>query len=83
MEVKIDGKNKYVTFALNKKFYPLEDILKSAQAFSEICWVNIDENEGKLNVTLTPKSDMELENLKNEFCNYVLGVIKTKRSDLI
>jgi hypothetical protein len=81
MKVKIDSNNKSITFSLNKNFYPLEEVLKTAQAFSEICWVNVEEDKDKFNVALTPKSDdTEVNNLKHEFCNYALGIIKTKSS---
>lgn len=59
---------------LNKEFYD-EDVIKEAlKDFEEVCEGKIINND--IEVELGPKEDTS--NLKEEFCNYVLGLMKNK-----
>lgn len=57
---------------LNNKFYNKEAVEEALDDFKEVCQGRI-LNE-KIEVELEPKE--ETENLQEEFCNYVLGLMK-------
>ena len=59
---------------LNNKFYSKEAIEEALKDFKEICKGRI-LNDG-IEVELEPKEEVKL--LKEEFCNYVLGLMKNK-----
>ena len=59
---------------LNKKFYNKRAIKDALKDFSNICKGKIIND--KIEVMLSPKK--KIENLKEEFCNYVLGLIKNR-----
>jgi hypothetical protein len=63
----------YITF--NSKFYKKEAIEAALKDFIEVCEGKILNN--KIDVELTPKQEIK-EPLKEEFCNYVLGMMKNK-----
>lgn len=59
---------------LNKKFYNKEIVKEALDDFKKVC-------EGKIlndniEVELEPKENVEM--LREEFCNYVLGLMKNK-----
>ena len=55
---------------LNNNFYSKEAIEESLKDFKEVC-------EGKiLNENIDVELDTEDEKIKEEFCNYVLGLMK-------
>ena len=67
-----------VIIQLNKQFYDLNSVNESIQDFNEVCTGKIDDkSEHEIKVILMPKNE-DIENLKYEFCNYVLGLMKNK-----
>ena len=67
---------KIVSF--NKKFYSIDAVEEAISDFSEICRASIIVNDDdKIVVELDPKHELEAP-LKEEFCNYVLGLLKNK-----
>jgi hypothetical protein len=66
--------NQKIRLNLNAKFYDVDSVKEALNDFGEIC-------EGKI---LNKNIDVELiikesvPNLKEEFCNYVLGLMKNK-----
>ncbi|MBT5273012.1 hypothetical protein HN695_07290 [Candidatus Woesearchaeota archaeon] len=56
---------------LNPKFYSEQAINETITAYKDICDAKIENNT----ITLTPKTDISDEKLKNEFCNYCLSLI--------
>jgi hypothetical protein len=60
----------------NSKFYDLDSIKESINDFKEICSGEAVNKNMEIIVTLNPRQDTP--NLKNEFCNYVLGLMKNK-----
>lgn len=63
---------KKMKIKLNNKFYNKEAVEGALDDFKEVCQGRI-LNE-KIEVELEPKE--ETENLQEEFCNYVLGLMK-------
>ena len=64
---------------LNKDFYQKDAIIEAISDFSEVCSGKIitqDKNQDII-VELQPLSD-DIQNLEEEFCNYVLGLMKNK-----
>lgn len=59
---------------LNPKFYSKEAVWEALKDFENVCEGKI-LNDG-MDVELIPKED--IKNLKEEFCNYVLGLSKNK-----
>jgi len=66
---------KIVSF--NKKFYSIDAVEEAIADFSEICRASIIENDDKIVVELDSKHEFDSP-LKEEFCNYVLGLLKNK-----
>ena len=67
---------KIVSF--NKKFYSIDAVEEAIADFSEICRASIIENDDdKIVVELDSKHEFDAP-LKEEFCNYVLGLLKNK-----
>jgi len=64
-----------VIIKLSNKFYTKQAIEKALKDYQELCDGKIVDNSFK--IKLVPKKEKEsLQNLKEEFCNYVLGVMK-------
>ncbi len=62
---------------LNKNFYNKEVVEQGLCDFKEVCdgkFLGVDLSADKLLIELVPKQDVEF--LKEEFCNYVLGLMK-------
>lgn len=59
---------------LNNKFYSKDAVKNALKDFEEACDGKILNNE--MEVELKPKG--KVENLQEEFCNYVLGLMKNK-----
>ena len=59
---------------LNSKFYNLGAVKEALRDFREVCQGKILDNS--IELELIPKED--IKNLKDEFCNYVLGLMKNK-----
>lgn len=58
-----------IKFKLNLKFYSKEAIQKAIKDFNHICKGKIINNQIQLS------SEKEIKNLKEEFCNYVFGIM--------
>jgi len=65
---------KKMIIKLNPKFYSKEAVWEALKDFENVCEGKI-LNDG-MDVELIPKED--IKNLKEEFCNYVLGLSKNK-----
>ncbi|MCK4521740.1 MAG: HxsD-like protein [Nanoarchaeota archaeon] len=59
---------------LNKEFYNKESVKEALNDFKGICRGKILNNS--IEIELKPKED--IKQLKEEFCNYVLGLMKNK-----
>lgn len=59
---------------LNKEFYDEESIGEALRDFDGVCEGRIIDDS--IEVELEPKE--EVEQLKEEFCNYVLGLMKNR-----
>jgi len=59
---------------LNKQFYSIEAIEETLNDFKDVCDGRILND--KIEVEIFPKE--EVRQLKEEFCNYVLGLMKNK-----
>jgi hypothetical protein len=61
---------------LNKRFYDEKAIREALNDFKEVCNGKILND--KIEIELEPKEDIKV--LKEEFCNYVLGLMKNKNA---
>ena len=59
---------------LNSKFYSKEAVEEALKDFKGVCEGKILNDD--MEIELKPKE--EIEKLKEEFCNYVLGLMKNK-----
>lgn len=59
---------------LNNKFYSREAIEEALKDFKEVCQGKIINDL----IEVELESKKEFRNLKEEFCNYVLGLMKNK-----
>lgn len=67
---------KIVSF--NKKFYSIDAVEEAIADFSDISRARVIENDDdKIVVELDSKHEFDSP-LKEEFCNYVLGLLKNK-----
>ena len=57
-----------------KKIYKKESIEKTAEEFVNACETQIKDLGGYYEIVLTPKQDIEIKELKGEFCNHCLCV---------
>lgn len=62
---------------LNKEFYPLNAINQAVKDFKEAASIKIRNEENHYKIEITPKQNIQF--LKEEFANYVLGISKNKR----
>ena len=60
-----------------KKVYNKKAILIAIRDFRKICGSKFRSNKDYFIVSIYPKS--AVSNLKEEFCNYVLGIMKNNR----
>lgn len=60
--------------SLNNKFYDKNAVQEAITDFEEVCEGKIVDDS--IEVELKPKEDVD--NLKEEFCNYVLGLMKNR-----
>ena len=68
-----------IVFKLNKKLYSKKAIEQAVLDYKEICEARIENEKSNYKVILNKKaSDDEISDdaLKNEFCNYCLGMMK-------
>lgn len=59
---------------LNNKFYDKKAVEEALDDFKKVCNGKIVNND--IEIELEPKE--KIENLQEEFCNYVLGLMKNK-----
>lgn len=72
-----NNQNKKIV-SFNKKFYSIDAVDEAIADFSEICRARvIENNDDKIVVELDSKQEFDAP-LKEEFCNYVLGLLKNK-----
>jgi hypothetical protein len=70
-----------VVFSLNSKFYPKEAVEKTLCAFGSLAQFSLGEEEGKHIIRIASSEPAaHLEELKLEFCNYCLGLVKQERA---
>ena len=67
-----------IQFSLNKKFYNEDAIKEALKDFNEVCCGDYKKIKGKFLITLKSKNEKHSELLKDEFCNYVLALMKNK-----
>lgn len=77
------GKGGEVVVTINTVFYPKDYILRTAEKFENICWINLEgDPEGCLFLSLKPKKkdmkDIDLNSLGYEFMNHLLAEIKNE-----
>jgi len=61
-------------FKLNRKFYSIEAVKETLKDFREVCKGKVLND--KIEIELYLREDTQ--QLKEEFCNYVLGMMKNK-----
>ena len=61
---------------LNNKFYNEKAVKEALKDFKDICKGKILNN--MMEIELDPKEEKEIKQLKEEFSNYVLGLMKNK-----
>lgn len=61
---------------LNKLFYQKKEVEQAIKDFSHIGNFSLEEKEGELIIKI--KDNKEFPFLKEEFCNYIIGLMKNK-----
>lgn len=64
-----------IRFRLSKIFYTIDAVKKSAEDYKEFCSCHLKEEDNHIIILMTPKPGVPLS-VKEEFCNYVLGLKK-------
>lgn len=73
--MEIDRKKNSVRIGLNLFFYPERHIQQAVENFSEVCSGKISYSKNIAIIELKrKKSNVELETVGLDFCNYVLGL---------
>ena len=67
--------NQKIRLKLSNKFYDMQAIEEALKDFGNICVGRVLNND--IEVELVPKEEIN-EPLKEEFCNYVLGLMKNQ-----
>jgi hypothetical protein len=68
-----------LTFRLSKKFYDSRAVKEAVNAFRGVGNGKILEGKDDLEVIFQPREDVK--NLREELCNYALGLMKNKYSE--
>jgi hypothetical protein len=63
-----------IRLKLNRKFYDKGVVEEALKDFKDICYGNILNN----NLEIELKTKVKIADIKGEFCNYVLGLMKNK-----
>jgi len=63
---------------LKKSFYDLNSVKEALKDFKKVCESNVIIKKNSIEVILKPNKIYLENNLTNEFCNYVLGLMKNK-----
>jgi hypothetical protein len=76
-KIQLPENSKKIRFLLNSNFYNIEDIREALNNFKGICegFIGKVEND-KVEIILQASDSFDLELIKNEFCNYSLGLMK-------
>jgi len=69
-------KENKITF--KKSLYDLDSVKEALKDFEKVCENSITNKKKCIEVTLKAKNKGLENNLNNEFCNYVLGLMKNK-----
>lgn len=67
---------KAIETKFNKRFYPLDIIKKAIEDYKSAADITLEEDTEFIKVKITPKE--EVNNIKGEFCNYVLALFMDK-----
>lgn len=67
--------NNKALLKLNKRFYSLNALKQTIDAFKEVCDAELSEKE-RFEIMLKPREKMDLKELALEFSNYALGMMK-------
>ena len=67
-------KDEKIRVKLNRKFYDKSVIREALKDFTRVCYGKILNN----NIEIELKPKVKIANIKGEFCNYVLGLMKNK-----
>jgi len=63
-------------FKLNNKFYNAEVIKTAIDEFGGFCNIRFDEDSFEIILLSKEEYSGSLEEVKNEFCNYCLGMMR-------
>jgi len=63
---------------LERDFYNRTAIDSAAKELSEVCSIKIKEDEERYIITILPLVEEDTELIKDEFSNYVLGLMKDR-----
>lgn len=77
----IDVGDGEINLRINTEIYPREVVLEALDDYTQVCWVDIEEEGKKFLVNLRPKEeaeDIKLEKIGGELMNYILGRVKNK-----
>ena len=64
------------TIELNKNFYNLEAVKKTAKVYKELARFSIKDTGKKIEVTIKNIDEDVEDVIEDEFCNYVLSEVK-------
>ncbi len=66
------------TLVLKKDFYSVDAINEALGFFKEICYLELKEDNKTVFLSFSSEEDLDLDLLKHEFSNYILGLMKNK-----
>lgn len=66
-----------INISFNEKIYTLKSIREAVKAYAHLAEFEIKTQKPYLHVTLKSGGDVPDSLLKDEFCNYVLSLLKT------
>ncbi len=80
-KVQVDAEDNKVTVVLDTRFYRSNSVRSSAEDFKNCCLVELEHIGNRVSVVLSPKSkEIDLNTVGYEFCNYVLGRMRSDES---
>jgi hypothetical protein len=74
----VNQKDNGIKIKINTAFYPKEIILKTAENFKDLCWIDLAENpEGCVSLCLKLKNkNVDCNKIGFEFMNHLLAEMK-------
>lgn len=72
----VDEQNNQVNIKFSKSFYDSKSLNEALTDYSSVCKHTLSESEGYFEVSLMFATAEDIVLIGNEFCNYVLGVMK-------